>query len=67
MLTLSAHIKTLLQDHDCVILPGFGGFLANPKSAQVDRITHKFTPPQRQFSFNGHLKHNDGLNAMGSI
>lgn len=61
MLTLSAHIKTLLQDHDCVILPGFGGFLANPKSAQVDRITHKFTPPQRQFSFNGHLKHNDGL------
>ena len=61
MLTISAHIKTLLQDHDCVILPGFGGFLANPKSAQVDRITHKFTPPQRQFSFNGHLKHNDGL------
>lgn len=61
MTVLSTHIATLLVEHDCVIVPHFGGFVANPKGAQHDQVTHKFSPPSRQFSFNSHLKHNDGL------
>lgn len=49
------------MEHDCVIVPQFGGFIANAVSAQQNRVTHKFTPPSRKFSFNSHLKHNDGL------
>jgi len=58
---LSTHIAALLMEHDCVIVPHFGGFIANAVSAQHNQVTHKFTPPSRKFSFNSHLKHNDGL------
>ena len=61
MLDLSNHIKRLLLVHDCVILPGFGGFVANYASATHDESTHTFSPPSKQLLFNSSLSNNDGL------
>ncbi len=58
---IEKHIKDLLYRYDCVIIPEFGGFIANPESAKVDSRTHQFIPPGRSISFNSNLKRNDGL------
>lgn len=58
---ITAFIRELLFGHDCVIVPGFGGFIGNYTPAQVDRNTGTFTPPVKQISFNRNLNHNDGL------
>jgi len=55
------YIAALLEDHDCVIVPDFGGFVANYASAKVNPINHRFDPPYRKISFNKLLVHNDGL------
>jgi len=55
------NIKDLLYQHDCVILPDFGGFVANYIPAQVDYDRNIFSPPSKKISFNGQLTHNDGL------
>jgi nucleoid DNA-binding protein len=58
---ITAFIRELLFGHDCVIVPGFGGFIGNYTPAQVDRNTGTFYPPVKQISFNRNLNHNDGL------
>ncbi len=58
---LANYISDLLYRYDCVIVPNFGGFIANKVSAKIDGDTHTFHPPKKQISFNTHLKHNDGL------
>jgi len=58
---LSNYISDLLYRYDCVTVPGFGGFVTNLKSAQLDSITNTFNPPFKQISFNIHLQNNDGL------
>lgn len=55
------HISELLYEHDCVIIPGFGGIVCNYSSAQIDSVTHRFEPPFKKISFNRNLKNNDGL------
>ena len=60
-LDISNNIKDLLYQHDCVILPGFGGFVANYKPAEVDYDRNIFAPPSKDISFNSQLTHNDGL------
>jgi nucleoid DNA-binding protein len=50
-----------LFGHDCVIVPGFGGFIGNYTPAQIDRNSGTFYPPVKQISFNRNLNHNDGL------
>lgn len=60
-LDISGNIKDLLYRHDCVILPGFGGFVANYKPAKVDYDRNIFSPPSKNISFNSQLTHNDGL------
>ncbi|MCD6597085.1 MAG: SPOR domain-containing protein [Bacteroidales bacterium] len=60
-LDISDNIKNLLYQHDCVILPGFGGFVANYKPAEVDYNRNIFAPPSKDISFNSQLTHNDGL------
>lgn len=54
-------IKELLFSHDCVIVPGFGGFICNYKPSVIDRQTGVFNPPAREVSFNRNLTRNDGL------
>lgn len=56
-----AFIRDLLYSHDCVIVPGFGGFIGNYTPAQIDKTTSTFSPPVKQISFNRNLNHNDGL------
>ena len=58
---ITAFIRELLFGHDCVIVPGFGGFIGNYTPAQVDRSSGTFSPPVKQISFNRNLNHNDGL------
>lgn len=58
---LTAIIKGLLFRHDCVIIPGFGGFILNYVPAVIEKGTGMFYPPARRVSFNRNLTHNDGL------
>lgn len=58
---LSRHIEILLLDNDCVIVPGFGGFMAHHKPAEYVAEEGMFYPPQRTLGFNPQLKLNDSL------
>jgi nucleoid DNA-binding protein len=58
---ITAFLRELLFGHDCVILPGFGGFLGNYTPARIDRESGSFYPPVKQISFNRNLNNNDGL------
>ena len=56
---LIPHIEYLLSCHDCVIIPSFGGFIANYEPSYIDGSV--INPPSRKISFNKDLSHNDGL------
>ncbi|MBD3636535.1 MAG: HU-CCDC81 and SPOR domain-containing protein [Crocinitomicaceae bacterium] len=58
---LQDYIAQLLHDHNCVIVPDFGGFVANYKSAVIDNHHSKIHPPSKSVLFNPHLINNDGL------
>lgn len=45
--------------NDCVIIPEFGGFVANYKPASVEN--NRFFPPVKEVAFNNRLISNDGL------
>lgn len=51
----------LFWDHDCVMLPGLGGFVCNPRSAWYDEDKHQIVPPSRDVLFNPRLTTNDGV------
>jgi hypothetical protein len=58
---ITHYISELLFLHDCVIIPEFGGFVGNIKSAQLNTNTGFLIPPTKQILFNPNLKTNDGL------
>ncbi len=58
---IEKYISALLYRYQCVTVPGFGAFLAETTSAQLDTDTHTFYPPKKLISFNANLKNNDGL------
>lgn len=58
---LDQHISDLLYRYDCVVVPDFGGFLANYQPAKINSRTHTFSPPGKKVSFNRNLNSNDGL------
>lgn len=55
------YISDLLFLHDCVIIPDFGGFICNYKSAHIDEENGLICPPAKDILFNRNLTHNDGL------
>ncbi|MFH1004164.1 MAG: SPOR domain-containing protein [Bacteroidota bacterium] len=59
--SIEKHISELLYEHDCVIIPAFGGFVCNYSSAHIHPSKHLFYPPFKKISFNRNLKNNDGL------
>jgi len=61
MTGIDRYISELLFDHDCVILPGVGGFLTNYSGAHIHPIKHSFQPASRTIVFNANLRTNDGL------
>lgn len=56
---VSQYIKEILLLNDCVIIPEFGGFVANYKPAIVEN--NQFFPPAKEIAFNNKLISNDGL------
>ena len=61
MLRIVAHIERLLWTEDCVILPGWGGFVRQTQPASYDKATHTFRPAHKELRFNATLRHTDGL------
>jgi len=55
------HISQLLYRYQCVIVPGFGAFLSETQSAQLNESSNAFYPPKKLISFNSQLRNNDGL------
>ena len=60
---LISHIEFLLHEHNCVIIPDFGGFVVNTIPPQRDGIA-AFHAPACELVFNRDLTHNDGLLAQ---
>lgn len=60
-MTLFIHIQYLLRQHDCVIVPGLGAFIAVSSPTQIDMVNMRIFPPSRIVSFNQALKEDDGL------
>lgn len=58
---IETYIAQLLYRYQCVTVPGFGAFLTEIQSAQLNESTNSFFPPKKMISFNSHLKNNDGL------
>lgn len=61
MTHLDSILGTLLLRNNCVVIPAFGGFVANNVSAKVDVKNGLITPPSKALSFNKNLSNNDGL------
>ncbi|MDO5570432.1 MAG: SPOR domain-containing protein [Bacteroidales bacterium] len=59
MNTLIKHIEYLLTKHDCIIVPGLGGFVSSYKESSFNNDI--ITPPTKALAFNPSLSHNDGL------
>jgi hypothetical protein len=58
---IETYIAQLLYRYQCVTVPGFGAFLTEIQSAQLNESTNSFLPPKKMVSFNSQIKNNDGL------
>ncbi len=58
---ISQHINDLLFQHECVIIPQFGAFVSQEKTATIDTNKLLAFPPRRILTFNRLIKNNDGL------
>ena len=54
-------LPLLLHDHDCLVIPGLGGFVARPVAARFDEDKGEWIPPGRDVLFNPKLTVRDGL------
>lgn len=61
MITVDKYIRKLLFEHDCVIIPEFGGLLTHHVAAHYDSVNSLFLPARRRLAFNEILKIDDGL------
>lgn len=57
---ITRYIADLLYHHECVIVPGLGGFIKAYRPAQILHTTHEFRPPSGTIAFNTGLSGNDG-------
>jgi hypothetical protein len=55
------YISELLFEHDCVIVPAFGGFVARSSSSYFAKTGNALFPPYKSIVFNKNLSNNDGL------
>ena len=61
MISVEELIGDLLLRNNCVIVPSFGGFVANQSAAIIDYRNGIMTPPRKSVLFNRQLINNDGL------
>lgn len=64
---LNTQLHRLFLDHDCVIVPGLGGFVCNQRPAHYDAVRQELAPPTRDIIFNDRLIHNDGVLAQAIV
>ncbi len=60
MATIPEHVRTLLFEQDCVVIPEFGGFIGNFDSASF-LSNGSVLPPRTRLVFNEMLQFDDGL------
>ncbi|MAI22564.1 MAG: hypothetical protein CMD33_08700 [Flavobacteriales bacterium] len=61
---LDQYLHPLFLDHDCIVVPGLGGFVCNRQPAHYDEGRQELTPPYRSVLFNERLVHHDGVLAQ---
>lgn len=54
-------VPELLYKHNCVIIPGFGGFITNFKHSGFEESRNLISPSCKKVAFNQGLTENDGL------
>ncbi len=57
---IGQHIEYLVRYNDCVIVPGWGAFVANYQPATLQK-NNVLLPPARVIGFNSALTHDDGM------
>lgn len=67
MIELAKQIEILLLENDCVIVPGFGGFMAHHVDSVYIEEEELFLPPMRTLGFNPQLHVNDSLLAQAYV
>lgn len=67
VIEIERHITKLLLSNDCVIVPGFGGFMTHHVDALYDEDDNTFYPPLRTLGFNPQLTMNDSVLAQSFI
>jgi nucleoid DNA-binding protein len=60
-LDIALYIKELILKNECVILPGFGGFISRYRPANIDSEKKILTPPSKEIEFRKDLKKDNGL------
>ena len=60
-------VSELLYTHNCVIIPGFGGFVGNFKHTEFDESRMLLSPARKKVAFNRSLQENDGLLINGLV
>lgn len=58
---IAREVSSLLKEHDCVIIPGFGGLVSRYAAAKVHPVSHIFQAPNKHILFNRNLNTDDGL------
>lgn len=58
---IEKHISLLLLQHECVILPHFGGFITQSTPGRLSLDGKTFLPPDKRILFHQDLQANDGL------
>lgn len=61
MTSLTRHICLLLAHHDCVVVPGWGAFIAHREPASIDFDSFSAKAPRRWLSFNPAVATDDGV------
>lgn len=54
-------ITDLLYHNECVVIPGFGGFVRSNTSSSINTQRSEIIPPNSRLMFNDAIKNNDGL------
>ncbi|NUO03259.1 MAG: SPOR domain-containing protein [Saprospiraceae bacterium] len=58
---VGACISALLYEHDTVSIPGLGALVGQYKSAAIEHVQGKISPPSKEWAFNPNLAVNDGI------
>ncbi|GAA4450739.1 SPOR domain-containing protein [Nibrella saemangeumensis] len=61
MTPVSAYVKKLLYQYDCIVVPELGAFLTHQLPATFVEATGLYMPPRKKLAFNEALRLDDGI------